>query len=136
LKGGKSTCDKFYEQFKEAIGSKSKNQNATYTMRKISSQQVPWKKLVSGGEKINIQVSRREQTTCNKCHEQKSVCNKFREWKSERNRFHEKNQFHKEKNKFTSFTKRKINMQKVSLARFSAQQVPWTKSVLRGVKSM
>ena len=35
------------------------------------------------------------------------------EKKTARNKFHEQNQFHGEKNQYTSFTKRKIKMQEI-----------------------
>ena len=53
--------------------------------------------------KINMQISRREKSTCNKFDEQKSACNKL----------HSQNQFHKEENQCNSFRKRKINLEQV-----------------------
>ena len=85
-------------------------------------------------KKINVQVSRRGKSRCNKFHEQKSARNKFQEQnrfhefqknqyarsfgnknqhatssmnKSTRNKFHEQKQFHEEKNQCTRAMKRK-----------------------------
>ena len=102
---------------------------------KSTHQKLPWTKSVSRDEKINLQASRRENSTNNRIHEQESARNKFQEPKT-RNRFHEQNQFHEEKNPRTSFTKRNIKMPEVSRTKISKQQVPWTKYVSGEEKSM
>jgi len=67
-----------------------------FDAEKKSTQEVPWTKSVSRGEKIMY-----------KFHEQKWARDKLNGQKSACNKFYEKNQFHDEENKFTSFTKRK-----------------------------
>jgi len=74
----------------------------------------------------------------------KSACENFQEWKSAPSKFLEQNQFHDEKNKSTSFTKRinqhatsfmnKICMLQILRIKISTQQVPWTELVSRGEK--
>ena len=48
--------------------------------------------------------------------------NNFREKLSIRNEFHKSNQSHQEKNRFGSFTKRKINMQQSARKKFDEQK--------------
>ena len=75
----KSTWSRFCEQNLHATNSKNKNQHATSPLIKINFTR----------KKINVQDLLREKSACLK--------------------FHGQNQFHEEKNQFTSFTKWKIN---------------------------
>ena len=51
--------------------------------RKINTPEAPWTKSVSRDEKINLQASRRENSTNNRIHEQESARNKFQEPKQQ-----------------------------------------------------
>ena len=137
----------FTNKYQHVTGSKNNNQHPTSSMskisftrrknqctsfternidmqqvspRKIRSQQVPWKKSISRAEKINVQDSAREISTCNRFYGKKSARTMFQEQnKSALTDLHEQNYFHKEKNQCTSFTKRKIIMQQVSTTKIS-----------------
>ena len=74
--------------------------------------------------KINVQVSQKDKSTCNKFHEQKLASNKFYEQKSTYKKFYEQNQFQMEKNQYMSFTKRKINVQQVPRLNISTYLFP------------
>ena len=97
-------CNKFHEQNQfhkkknQHTSFTNKNQHATSSMDKIS---FMWRKF-------NIEVSRRENSTCNMFYEQKSALNKLNEKKkSVRNKFHSQNELHEAKNQCTRFKKRK-----------------------------
>ena len=90
-------------------------------------QLVPGTKTVSR-RKINVQISRREKSACNKFHEEKSARIKFHEQNQNVKSSMNKISIHDEEYQYTIFTKRKINIQQVSRTKVKTQQVLRTKS--------
>ena len=91
-----------------------KNQHATsYTYKKISAQQVPWRKSASRGEKSMCKFLNEKSQHATSYTNQKNM-QQVPLTKSARNKFLEQNQFHEEKNQCTSFAKRKKNQHATS----------------------
>jgi len=85
-------------------------------------QQVPGTKTVSR-RKINVQISQREESTCNEFHEEKSARIKFHEQRQNVKSSMNKISIYDEKHQCTLFTKRIINMQQVLRTKVRTQQV-------------